>query len=135
MGTKLALALATLFLAEIEKRFLFTVTCKPVLWLRYIDDILCVWSHCWPEFNTFLVAPSTLRPHLRFMGTISATEVVFLDLVLYKGADLDISGHLQSRLHRKDAIHQLYFQGSSFHPLHTTFGVVVGETLRALRAC
>ena len=32
-------------------------------------------------------------------------------------------------------MHQLYVRGSSFHPPHTTFGVVVGEALHALRAC
>ena len=135
MGTKLAPALATLFLAGIEERFLATASCKPVLWLRYIDDILCVWSHGRPEFTTFLAALNNLRPRLRFTATISATDVVFLDLVLYKGTDFHVTGRLQSRLHRKDTMHQLYVRGSSFHPPHTTLGVAVGETMRALRAC
>ena len=126
---------ATLFLTEIEERFLATAPYKPVLWLQYMDDILCVWSHGQPEFNTFLAALNDLCPRLRFMVTISATELVFLDLVLYKGTDFHISGRLQSRLHCKDMMHQLYIRGSSFHSFHTMLGVAVGETLCALRAC
>ena len=42
MGTKLAPALATIYLALLEEAYLNTTPTPPFLYLRYIDDIL--WS-------------------------------------------------------------------------------------------
>lgn len=42
MGTKLAPALATLYLTHIEEDFLDGLSLRPLVWFRYIDDIFCV---------------------------------------------------------------------------------------------
>ena len=97
-----------LFLAQIERGFLATAPRKPVLWLRYIDDIFCIWSQGRREFNTFLAALDTLRPRLRFTAPASDTEVVFLNFLLYKGSDSDLSGRLQCHRHRKETMHMLH---------------------------
>ena len=62
MGTKLALALATLYLAQIEEHFLSTYTHTPDVWLRYIDDIFMVWSHSGEHLTDFILQLNTLKP-------------------------------------------------------------------------
>lgn len=135
MGTKLAPALATLYLAHIEEEFLDGLTLRPLVWFRYIDDVFCVWTHGRPAFDSFLDAINSLRPRLHFTATLSDVEVVFLDLVVYKGPTFATTGQLDSRLYRKPTMHMSYVRGTSHHPPHTTRGVAIGETLRALRAC
>ena len=44
MGTKVAPALATIYLAQIEEEFLLNSPHKPVIWYQYIDDILKIWT-------------------------------------------------------------------------------------------
>ncbi len=43
MGTKMAPAYANLFMADLEEKLLENSTVDPILWKRYIDDILCIW--------------------------------------------------------------------------------------------
>ena len=42
MGTKMAPSYANIFMDVLETNFLATQTCKPLMWKRYIDDILSI---------------------------------------------------------------------------------------------
>ncbi|XP_059584358.1 uncharacterized protein LOC132250811 [Alligator mississippiensis] len=44
MGTKMAPQYANLFMSHLEEDFLKNCTIKPLLYLRYIDDIFIIWS-------------------------------------------------------------------------------------------
>ena len=43
MGTKMAVAFANLFMAEIETTMLNERRIKPKVWKRYIDDVFCLY--------------------------------------------------------------------------------------------
>ena len=116
MGTKLAPTLATLYLAQIEEEFLRGRLLRPLVWFRFIDNIFAVWSYDRPALDLFLADLNVLQPRLRFTATISATEVVFLDLVVYKSPTFVVSGRLDSRLHQKPTRHMAYVRGQSYHP-------------------
>ena len=45
MGTRMAPAFANLFMGEFERKAIEVYVEKSFLWLRYIDDILTVWTH------------------------------------------------------------------------------------------
>ena len=61
MGTKLALALATIYIGQMEEAFLENRPIKPSLWVRYIDDIFLIWAHPLKEFHAFLAELNTVR--------------------------------------------------------------------------
>ena len=42
MSTKMAVAFANIFMAKIEKEILRQSSIKPVLWKRFIDDVISV---------------------------------------------------------------------------------------------
>ena len=42
MGTKIAVAFANIFMAEVETEILNQSTLKPIVWKRYIDDIFSI---------------------------------------------------------------------------------------------
>ena len=43
MGTKMAVVFANIFMAEIETQILHKSANKPLVWKRYIDDIISLW--------------------------------------------------------------------------------------------
>ena len=45
MGTRMAPAYANLFMADLEEKLLADYPTKPILWKRYIDDILYIWPN------------------------------------------------------------------------------------------
>jgi hypothetical protein len=45
MGTRVAPSFANIFMADFEERFVYTYHTKPLIWLRYIDDIFMIWDH------------------------------------------------------------------------------------------
>ena len=45
IGTKFAPPYACIFRDEVETSFLETQEMKPLVWLRYIDDVFFIWTH------------------------------------------------------------------------------------------
>ena len=45
MGTKMAPQYANVFMANLEENFLQNTHNKPLIYLRYIDDIFLLWTH------------------------------------------------------------------------------------------
>ena len=44
IGTKFAPSYANLFMARLEKRICENSGYHPYLWLRFLDDIFCIWK-------------------------------------------------------------------------------------------
>ena len=45
MGTRMAHSYANIFMKYIEMQLIETSPKKQTIWLRFIDDILMIWSH------------------------------------------------------------------------------------------
>ena len=54
MGTRMAPSYANLFMDRFERAFLAQVPILPLVWKRYIDDILCIWPGTRSELDGFL---------------------------------------------------------------------------------
>ena len=63
MGTKMAPAYANCFMHLLELQILETQELKPLLWKKYIDDILMLWTHSIEELETFLQKPQFLSSY------------------------------------------------------------------------
>ena len=44
MGTKMAVAFAGIFMANIEKDIISYSKIKPLVWKKYIDSVFCLWD-------------------------------------------------------------------------------------------
>ena len=62
MGTKMAPALATIFVRDLKETFLQEHSKKPLLWVRYIDDVFSIWMYPLNEFYDFLDTSTKLIP-------------------------------------------------------------------------
>ena len=61
MGTKMAVALANIFMADLETQILSKSVIKPMIWKRYIDDIFSLWDVIKPDIDKFITQANSLR--------------------------------------------------------------------------
>lgn len=133
MGTKLAPALATIVIADLEEEFLSPQPKQPVLWLRYSDDILLLWSHSNEDFTTFMQAINNIAPCIKFTQELSSVQSTFLDLTICKPHMFEIKGKLGTKIYYKLTNTFSYPYGnSSIHP-DTLRDIAGGEYIRLLR--
>ena len=135
MGKKFAPNYANIFMAEWESEALKKCEKQPLLYLRYLDDILIVWIHTEEEFWKFVDTLNSHHSSINLKATLDKNQVNFLDVTLFKGKQFQKTNTLDSKVYFKptdthDLIHKL-----SFHPKHTFSGVLKSQLLRFHRIC
>ena len=85
MGTKMAVAFANIFMADIETKMISQSKTKALEWKRFIDDIFSLWDSDEKEINLFIEQANNFHPTIRFRAEISENETSFLDKIIFKG--------------------------------------------------
>ncbi len=134
MGTKMAPAYANIFMAELEEKLLNNYHITPLLWKRYIDDILCMWPGTQSELEKFTEYLNKSHPTIKFTYESSRTEIDFLDITIYKGKRFNHKSILDVKPFFKKTNKFQYLQYNSAHPRQTFRSVLKGELTRLLRA-
>ena len=129
MGTRMAAAYANLFMGDFEKKALQNYPDKPHLWLRYIDDILMVWTHGEEKLDEFIKNLNSIHSTTKPTSERSATSIPFLDvnIQLHDGIETDLYCNPTDK-------HQ-YLLHSSSHPNHTKRSIPYSLALRLRRIC
>ena len=135
MGTKMAPAYANLFMAEVEETLFQDWPIQPLLWKRYIDDILVIWPDSEGTFKQFVAHLNSKHPSIKFTHEQSQTSVDYLDVTIYKGHRFAQCGILDVKPFFKNTNKFQYLQYSSSHPKATFRSLLKGEFTRLLRAC
>ena len=133
MGTKMAVAFATIFMASIEKEILRQSINKPLTWKRFIDDVFCLWDTNKEEIEHFIEQANSYHPTIKFTAEVSQLETTFLDTTVYKGARFEKESILDVRTHYKPTETFQYTNYNSCHTAGVKKGFVKGEALRLLR--
>ena len=133
MGTKMAVAFANIFMAKIEREILRQSETKPILWKRFIDDIISMWDTNRDKIEEFILKANSFHPTIKFTAEISEIETTFLDTVVYKGDRFRKESILDVRTHFKPTETFQYTNFYSCHPPGVTKGFIKGEALRLLR--
>ena len=133
MGTKLAPALATIYIGHLEEAFLSNRTIKPELWTRYIDDIFLVWAHSLQEFDSFFAELNNMEKRINFTAEISQHTCNFLDLTIYKPPLFHTTGLLATRIFYKPTNTFSFPLNTSYIPTHIHKGIAIGEMTRVIR--
>ena len=113
---------------EVEQKFLETQSKKPLIWLRYIDDIFFNWTHGEQELERFLEDLNNFTPNLTFTHEASKNCIPFLDLKVKL-----IDGKLETDLYMKPTDCHQYLHYLSSHPKHTKRAIIDSQTLRVNR--
>ena len=84
MGSRVAPPLAIIFMGELEKQYLQTAHLKPALYMRYIDDVIGVWTHGEEALDEFLNHINNAHPSIKFTmeSTKNHSRLAFLDTLI-----------------------------------------------------
>ena len=66
MGTKLAPSYANIFMSDFEDKHVYTYRLQPLLWLRYIDDVFCIWQHGKEQLDDFIQHLNSVHRSIKF---------------------------------------------------------------------
>ena len=130
IGTKFAPPYACIFMDKVENEFLETQTIKPLVWLRYIDDIFFIWNESEEKLETFLKNLNEFHPNLRFTSEKSKTSVNFIDLTINL-----VDQELETNLYCKPTDCHQFLDFNSAHPIHIKKSIVYSQGLRIKRLC
>ena len=85
MGTQMVPAYANFFMSELEEAILDNSPTDPILWKRYIDDILCIWPGAQERIQKIHRFTKQIPPIYQIYIRSSPTEKQFLDITIFKG--------------------------------------------------
>ena len=131
MGNRLAPPVAIAFMHAFETKFFSKLERLPTLYMRYIDDILGVWTHGIDRLNHFFNLMNSHHSSIRFTMEHSATtnRLAFLDTLI----TVHPSGAYTTELYFKPMSAPIVLHYTSAHPMSTKRAVLNGEVQRALR--
>jgi hypothetical protein len=128
MGTKMAPSYANLFMAQFEETFMATRQHLPLVYKRYIDDILMIWTHGEDELKAFMTAMNSHHPTIKLTHEWSTEEINFLDVTVYIK-----NNTVGTKLYTKPTDTHQYLQFTSSHPLHNKKAIPFSQALRLKR--
>ena len=102
-GTRCAPNYAIIFMAELEEQFLATLTLKPRIWKRFIDDIFIIWNHGEEELRHLLEELNQFHPTIKFTEEHSEFGIPFLDTFTYINGNV-----LKTRVYHKPTDNKQY---------------------------
>jgi len=131
MGSPLAPILADLFMVKMEQKLNRFSTNRPKVWLRYVDDVFCVFEISMEKINEFLERINRWHPNLRFTVEFEKNkQLPFLDVLITREDDQ----HTTS-LYRKPTHTDLYLLWESNQCRKYKLGLIKTLTVRVLRIC
>ena len=125
IGTKFAPPYANLFLAGRENKIFSDKNVQPVLWLRYLDDIFCIWTDGLEKLNEFFSYLNAYQPTIKFTRNYSDTTINFLDVSVTKN-----STKLSTDLFTKDTDSHQYLHATSCYPYICKKSIPYGQGIR-----
>lgn len=135
MGKRFAPAYADIYLAEWENTVYPLCPLKPFRFYRYLDDIWGIWKHSMAEFLQFTTILNNHHPSINLTHEINHSEVHFLDTITYKGPNLLQTNRLDTKMYFKKTDTHALLHATSFHPPHTSRGILKSQFLRYKRIC
>ena len=130
MGTKVAPSYAINTLGHFEDQFVHTYPLKCLVYLRYIDDILILWTHSRDQLETFVQHLNGATSNFTFTHEISTDSVTFLDTQISLQ-----NNHIVTDLYCKPTDSHNYLVYESAHPQRCKDSIPFSQFLRIRRIC
>ena len=105
-------------MAEIENKI------QPLLWLRYLNDIFCIWTDGLEKLKEFFSYLNSCHPTIKFTMDYSDTTINFLDVSVTKN-----STKLSTDLIVKDTDFHKYLHATSCHPYSCKKFIPYGQAI------
>ena len=77
--------LANLFMIRLEERLLEASPDKPLIWMRFIDDVFFIWMHGEEKLKSFINHLNSSHETIKFTSEQSRDSISFLDVQVSAG--------------------------------------------------
>ncbi|CAN9493189.1 unnamed protein product [Ophioblennius macclurei] len=135
MGRKYSPAYADIYMAEWERTALIKCQVRPLLYLRYLDDIFGIWSDTVETFQDFLNTLNNHHPNIKIKHNIQPQEVEFLDTTVFFHNCTQETKQLATKVFFKETDRHTLLHKNSYHPKHTFRGIIKSQIIRFQRIC
>ena len=130
MGTRMAPNLSNIFMHLFETKHIPNAPIVPIIWKRYIDDILAIFVCDTEELNTFERWINSLHPTIKFTLNTNPQGIEFLDTFIQI-----VDGKFLVRPYTKPTDTKQYVEPTSCHPPHIISSIPYSQALRLKRIC
>lgn len=128
MGKVFSPSLANIYLLEFDEKAMNGFPIKPLLFFRYLDDVFMIWPGSVAQLKEYELFLNGLIPDIKITLEYSNIQISFLDVLIYVEDE-----RLKTRTFFKQTdTHQL-LHTQSFHPNHTTRGIIKSQLIRFKR--
>jgi hypothetical protein len=132
MGKRYAPSLANLYLVHFDHMARTGFRIKPDFYFRFLDDIIFSWDGSQEDLIEYQAFLNAIIPDITVTLSCHSEQVDFLDTTVYKLKTANDTT-LQTKVFFKPTdTHQL-LHTESFHPKHTTAGILKSQVLRFKR--
>ena len=130
MGSPLSPVLANLYMEYFESELLPSITPQPILWYRYVDDIIALWPND-KDFDAFFDQVNNLAPSIKFTTEWEVEgSMPFLDTRIHRS-----SAGFHFSIYRKPTHSNQYIHWFSWHSESVKRSSLFSLFLRAYRIC
>ena len=112
----------------LKKYLLDKCTDKPLLYLRYVDDIFLIWQHGEDKLEQFHAYVNSLHHNINLTLTSSAANIPYLDV----SVSLD-GTNIHTSIYTKSTDRHGYLHYNSFHPMHIKQSIAYSQLIRHKR--
>jgi hypothetical protein len=130
MGSKDSPSYANIYMNWLETKFVYTYPLQPLVWVRFLDDCFCIWTHGQEELQKFLTYLNDCHTHIKFTMEASTKSVNFLDTTVRLDNKI-----ISTDLFCKPTDSHSYLLYSSAHPLKCKQSIPFSQFLRIRRIC
>ena len=132
IGTKFTPHYANIFMTGLEENLLKKLKVKPYLWLRYLDDIFCIWTEGLEKLKEFFNFLNEFYPSIKFTMDYSKKSINFLDVKVSKS---ESGNTLCTSLFTKSNGTNQYLHPTSCHRSIYKKSISYGQAVRIKRIC
>jgi hypothetical protein len=132
MGTPIAPSYAGTFMGKHEENVLDIYPHKPLVWLRFLDDVFCLWTHGREELDNFITYLNDSHETIKFTSEINPDQINFLDTCVKVDKT---TRRVYTTVYSKPTDTHDYLHFTSSHPDHCKTGGPKGQLLRMRRIC
>ena len=119
-------------MAGLEEEIFKNPKLKPFLWLRYLDDIFCLWTEGVDKLKEFFNYLNEFHPSIKFTMEYSEKQINLLEVLVTK---YDSGGKLCSSLYTKLTDTHQYLLATSCDRAVYKNSIAYGLAIRLKRIC
>ena len=105
---------------------------QPYLWLRYLDDIFCIWTEGLENLKEFFGFLNKAHPSIKFTMEYSQKQINFLDVLIPKN---DNASSLVTSLFTKSTNSHQYLHATSCYRSIYKKSILYGQAIQMKRIC